>query len=48
MKCPQCESTAVGDLISREEVPDQLELNKCHECSCVFLVVIFEEGERNQ
>lgn len=44
MKCPQCDSTAVSDMVNREEIPDQLELNKCHECSCIFLVIIFQNG----
>ena len=44
MKCPNCGSKEVGDMRCSEEIPEQLEMNKCHECSCVFLVIIFHEG----
>lgn len=44
MKCPNCGSVEVGDIISREDILEQFELNKCHECSCIFLVIIFQEG----
>ena len=44
MKCPNCGSKEVGDMRCGEEVPEQLEMHKCHECSCVFLVIILHEG----
>jgi len=44
MKCPNCGSFEVGDMRYGEEISEQLEMNKCHECSCEFLVIIFREG----
>ena len=44
MKCPNCGSKEVGEMRCGEEIPEQLEMNKCHECSCVFLVIVLHEG----
>lgn len=44
MKCPNCGSFEVGDMRYGEAIPEQLEINKCHECRCEFLVIIFQEG----
>ena len=47
MECPSCGSPAVGEINYEvmKDAPEQLEYNKCHECSCMFPVFIFSKWD---
>lgn len=43
--CPNCASEQTGSFIKKQnELEDIFNLNKCHECNCVFITFDFENA----